>query len=140
MYEADVDVNWRGFEGRALFVYTLLDDAELINAQNGFIGDDSVGEEQFGWYVEGAYNVLSVADMHPYFQYLAPFVRYEQLDTQKEVPAGFLRSPANDRDILTFGLSYKPIPNVVVKVDYQIRDDKADSSNNQLNLGLGYVF
>ncbi|HSG32196.1 MAG TPA: inverse autotransporter beta domain-containing protein [Thermodesulfobacteriota bacterium] len=140
MYEGDVDINWRGFEGRALFVYTFLDDAELINAQNGLVGDDSVGEEQFGWYVQGAYNIMSLADVHPYFQYLAPFVRYEQYDTQKDVPAGFLRNPANDRDVLTFGLNYKPIPNVVVKVDYQVRDDEADSSNNQINLGLGYVF
>ncbi len=140
MYEADVDVKYKGFEGRALFVYTFLDDADLINTQNSLVGEDSVGEEQFGWYVEGAYNVLAIADVHPYFQYLAPFVRYEQIDTQKEVPSGFLRNPANDRDVWTIGLNYKPIPNVVVKVDYQIRDDGATSANNQFNLGLGYVF
>lgn len=140
MYEADVRLQWKGFEGRGLFVYTFLDDVEQINANNDFIGQDSVGEQQFGWYVEGAYNVLSFADIHPYFQYLAPFVRYENYDTQRRVPTGFLRNPENDRDILTVGLSYKPIPNVVVKIDYQNRDNKANESTDQFNLGLGYVF
>jgi hypothetical protein len=140
MYEADVQLQWKGFEGRGLFVYTFLDDVQLINANNGLVGDDSVGEEQFGWYVEGAYNILSLADIHPYFQYLAPFVRFEKFDTQNQVPDGFLRNPENNRDVLTLGLSYKPIPNVVVKIDYQNRDNKANSSNDQINLGLGYVF
>ncbi|NIP30643.1 MAG: hypothetical protein GTN99_05625, partial [Candidatus Dadabacteria bacterium] len=140
MYEADVRLQWRGFEGRGLFVYTFLDDAELINANNELTGDDSVGEEQFGWYVEGAYNILSFADVHEYFQYLAPFIRYEKYDTQKDVPSGFFRNPENDREILTVGLSYKPIPNVVVKFDYQNRDNRANISSDQFNLGLGYVF
>lgn len=140
MYEVDLRVQWKGFEGKGLFVYTLLNDTELINANNGFVGDDAVGEEQFGWYLEGAYNVLSMTDIHPYFQYLAPFVRYEGYDTQKEVADGFLSNPENDREVLTVGLSYKPIPNIVVKFDYQNRDNKANESADQFNLGLGYVF
>ena len=140
MYEADVRLQWKGFEGKGLFVYTFLDDVELINANNEFIGQDSVGQEQFGWYVEGAYNVLSLTNIHPYFQYLAPFVRYEKYDTQHQVPNGFLRNPKNNRDLLAFGLSYKPIPNIVVKIDYQNRDNKANISSDQINFGLGYVF
>ncbi|HEX3034585.1 MAG TPA: hypothetical protein VHT73_05535, partial [Thermodesulfobacteriota bacterium] len=140
LYEADVQFQWRGLEARGLVVYTFLDDADLINLNNGFMGDDSVGEEMYGWYVEAGYNVLSLADLHPYFQYLAPFVRFEKYDTQFEVPSGFMRDPANDRRLLTVGLSYKPIPNVVIKADYQFRDNDADSADNQFNLGLGYVF
>ena len=140
LYEADVQFLWRGLEARGLVVYTFLDDADLINLNNEFTGDDSVGEEMYGWYVEAGYNVLSLADLHPYFQYLAPFVRFEQYDTQFKVPSGFMRDPANERRVVTVGLSYKPIPNVVIKVDYQFRDNDADSADDQFNLGLGYVF
>ncbi len=141
MYEADVQVQYSGFEGRALFTYTSLDDGARINALNDFEGDDSVGSEQWGYYVVGAYNVLTLTDFSSqYAQYLAPFVRWEQYDTQAKVPTGFFRNPANDRSDLTIGLNYKPIPNVVVKAEYQYLDNQANESENQFNFGLGYVF
>ena len=75
-----------------------------------------------------------------YLQNLSPFFRFETYDTQKSVPSGFSRNPANDRTEYTFGLNYLPIPNVVVKAEYQWLDNKADSGDNQFNFGLGYVF
>ena len=141
MYEGDVQFQYRGFEGRALAVYTSLDDAERVNALNDLTGDDSVGDEQWGYYLVGGYNLLSLANFtNQYAQYLAPFVRWEQYDTQSSVPSGFERNPANDRSELTIGLNYKPIPNVVVKVEYQWLDNQANDSLNQFNFGLGYVF
>jgi hypothetical protein len=141
MYEADIQLQYRGFEARGLFVYTTLDDGARINALNDLTGDNSVGTEQWGYYVVGAYNVLSLADFSSQFaQYLAPFVRWEQYDSQAKVPTGFSRNPANDRNDLTIGLNYKPIPNVVIKAEYQYLDSRANNSDNQFNFGLGYVF
>lgn len=141
MYEGDIQFQYMGFEGRALAVYTSLDDGAEINALNGLTGNDSVGSEQWGYYVVGGYNVLSLANFtSQYAQYLAPFVRWEQYDTQAQVPSGFERNPANDRSDLTVGLNYKPIPNVVVKTEYQWLDNEANESDNQINFALGYVF
>jgi len=141
MYEGDVQFQYRGFEGRALAVYTSLDDAVRVNALNDLTGDDSVGDEQWGYYLVGGYNLLSLANFtNQYAQYFAPFVRWEQYDTQSSVPSGFERNPQNDRNELTIGLNYKPIPNVVVKIEYQWLDNQADDSHNQFNFGLGYVF
>lgn len=141
MYEADIQVQYAGFEGRVLGTFTTLDDGARINALNDLEGDDSVGNEQWGYYVVGAYNVLTLTDFtSQYAQYLAPFVRWEQYDTQASVPSGFFRNPANDRSDLTIGLNYKPIPNVVVKAEYQYLDNEANESQNQFNFGLGYVF
>lgn len=141
MYEGDIQVQYRGFEARGLAVYTTLDDAAEINALNSLTGDDSVGDEQWGYYLVGAYNVLSLANFSSqYAQYLAPFVRWEQYDTQARVPSGFERNPANDRSDLTIGVNYKPIPQVVVKAEYQWLDNEGDESTNQINFGLGYVF
>ncbi len=141
IYEADAQFKWRGLDLRGLITWTFLDDVDEINANLGFTGDDSVGSKQFGYYIVAAYNVLGEMDLQSrYLQNLSPFFRFEDYDTQKSVPIGFERNPENDRREYTFGLDYKPIPNVVVKIDYQFLDNEAGDDNNQLNFGLGYVF
>ncbi len=141
MYEIDAQFQYAGLDLRALSVWTMLDDAALINQLNEYEGNKSVGEEQSGWYVLGAYNIFSALNSaSKYFEYLAPFFRYERFDTQKEVPTGFERNPANDRTQYTFGVNYKPIPNVVVKAEYQNLDNAADEAVDQFNFGVGYVF
>ncbi len=140
MYEGDAQFQYRGFEARTLLVWTFLDDVDLINANNGFTGDESVGSQQWGWYIVGAYNVLSLTNFGQYFEYLAPFVRYEKYNTQHRVPSGFFTNPANDRQNVAFGINYKPIPQVVIKADYRWNDNGAGTGQNAFNLGLGYVF
>lgn len=141
MYEVDAQFQYAGLDLRALSVWTRLDDAALINQLNEYEGNKSVGEEQSGWYVLGAYNIFSALNSGSrYLEYLAPFFRYEKFDTQEEVPTGFERNPANDRTQYTIGVNYKPIPNVVIKAEYQNLDNAADEAKNQFNFGLGYVF
>jgi len=141
IYEADAQFKWRGLDLRGLITWTFLDDADEINANLGFTGDDSVGSKQLGYYIVAAYNVLGEMNLQSrYLQNLSPFFRFEDYDTQKSVPIGFSRNPANARTEYTFGLDYKPIPNVVVKIDYQFLDNDAGDDNNQVNFGLGYVF
>jgi hypothetical protein len=55
---------------------------------------------------------------------VAPFVRYERLDTQDEVPAGFEKDPSLDRTVVTAGVGVKPLANVVLKADYQWYSDE----------------
>lgn len=101
----------------------------------------TMGEEMEGWYVEGAYNIFSMTGTE---HYLAPFVRYERLDTHAEVPSGYSRDGANDRRTVTAGLSYRPIPHVAIKADYQFKsNDKpgvGSDLGNQFNLGVGFMF
>ena len=68
------------------------------------------------------------------------FARYESFDTQKEVPAGFLRNPANDIKSLTMGIAFKPIDQIVLKADYQKFDNAAKTGVDQINVLLGYIF
>lgn len=141
MYEVDAQFQYAGLDLRALSVWTMLDDAALINQLNEYEGNKSVGEEQSGWYVLGAYNIFSALNSgSKYMEYLAPFFRYEKFDTQKDVPAGYERNPANERTQYTIGVNYKPIPNVVVKAEYQNLDNEANEATNQFNFGIGYVF
>ena len=141
MYEVDAQFQYAGLDLRALSVWTMLDDAALINQLNEYEGNKSVGEEQSGWYVLGAYNIFSALNSgSKYLEYLTPFFRYEKFDTQEKVPAGYERDPANERTQYTFGINYKPIPNVVIKAEYQNLDNAADEATDQFNFGLGYVF
>jgi hypothetical protein len=71
---------------------------------------------------------------------LVPFARWEQLNTQDEVPSGFAASRANDVRVWTVGLNYRPIPQVVVKLDYQDFRNEARTGVDQFNLALGWLF
>jgi hypothetical protein len=68
------------------------------------------------------------------------FALYEFIDTQNEMPTGFAPDPANERKILTAGVSYMPIPEVALKFDY-VHTSQADGDRiDQVNLGIAYMF
>jgi hypothetical protein len=127
----------RGFDLRGLLALATLDDAAEINELNGLSGPGSVGERMLGFYLQGGYDVLRGSASG---QQLLPYLRYEQLNTQDEVPDGFLADPATDRSLVTVGAMWKPVPNVSLKADYQIVSNDADTGVNQLNVNLGYLF
>jgi hypothetical protein len=91
-----------------------------------------------GGYFEAAYNIF--ANQTDRKASLAPYFRYERVDTQASVPAGFQKDPANDQTLWTFGIDFKPIYNLVIKSDFQIIQNEADSGVNQFNISLGYNF
>ena len=138
LFDVHARYQHRGLELRALWAHSTLADARLVNRQNGLGGSDSVGTSQEGWYVEAAFDVLSLGA--PRRESLTPFVRYERLDTQRAVPAGYARDPSRDRRVFTGGLEVKPLPQVVLKVDYQVMTNQARSGANQWNVALGYLF
>jgi hypothetical protein len=122
---------------RALGTIASVNDVPAINAARGLTGTASVGERLWGWYVEGGYNVLRRARTT---QELYPYARYESLNTQHRVPDGFTANPANDLTILSIGAAWKPIGQVVLKGDYQIRSNAAETGVNQVSVQLGYIF
>ena len=71
---------------------------------------------------------------------LEPFFRFEYVDTQNDVPSGFSANRAFKQRMYIPGLQFKPIPNVVVKLDYRKVDDFAQSSRDEVSLGFGLIF
>jgi hypothetical protein len=132
------EVRWRGLQARALWVETRIDDVDRINQAQGFTGNQSVGEAQFGAYAEVGFDVLSLAAGSR--QALIPFLRYERLDTQETVPEGFAPNPARDRSVTTFGLHWQPIPNVALKLDYNRNENEARTGVDRINAALGFLF
>jgi hypothetical protein len=136
IWETHAQVRYRGLELRALGAFTSIDDAKLVSEQN----EDTIGQNQYGFYVEAAYDVLPLV-FHETTQYLAPFFRYENFDTQDSVPRGFARVPGNSIQLYTVGLDYKPHPQVVLKFEYRNFDSgHAQPTADEVNLGAGFVF
>lgn len=137
IWDAHAEWRFRGLQVRALAAFGRIGDAADVNVLRGLTGSASVGERFQGSYVEGGFDVLSLRGGRASF---VPFVRHERLETQKQVPAGFARDRANDVRVWTVGANYRPIPQVVVKLDYQDFANEARTGVDQWNLGLGWLF
>lgn len=135
IYEGHAQWHYRGIEFRALGAWSRIDDADKVSRAV----KKTVGEEQFGWYTELGYNILSLL-LPESTHYLAPFFRYERWDTQAEVARGFSSNGNLDRQLWQFGVNYKPIPNVVIKADYRHFDADQGELADEFNLGLGFIF
>ena len=127
-----------GLRLRGLWARSTLADAARVNEHNGLSGAASVGGAQSGWYLEASYDVLTLVS--PGRWSLIPYLRYEWLDTQQRVPAGYARDPGREQNALAGGLELKPLPQVVFKLDYQRLRDGARQGISQWQLALGYLF
>jgi hypothetical protein len=135
--EGHAGYRWRGFDLRGLFAISTVDDAAALNAANGLTGDESIGERLTGWYLQAGYDVLRPARTGVQ---LLPYLRYEKIDTQAEVPEGFAADPANDQSLVTLGAQVLPIPNIAVKLDYTLVSNEAQTGTDRLSASLSYMF
>lgn len=138
IFELHADAKLRGWSLRGLWSEASIDDVAELNQALGLTGSKSVGEELGGWYGEVGYDLATLFDMGQ--MSLIPFARLEQVNTQKKVPAGYSINPATDQEIMTIGVSWKPIPQAVIKFDFQNFDNAAGTGVDQFNLGMGYIF
>jgi hypothetical protein len=102
-----------------------------------------------GWYFEAGYNIMPYILAETIIS-LNLFARYEKYNLNQEVFKG-VPDKTKDRTMLTIGLDFKPHPQVVIKVDYQIRntssglpEGKGEGMDewkiDQFNIGIGFIF
>ena len=135
VYSGDFEYSVMDLDFRGAIAFEDIDGAQEIG--NG------TASEIFGWYLEAGYHfwpqklkqgLLEKSDA-------VVFVRYDDYDTQYKMPSGVSENPAGDRYEWTMGLSFYPIPNFVIKADYQIRENGTDEDLDDLfNLGIGWQF
>lgn len=122
LFEAHADILKNGFGLRALYARWDLEGQPDVKA----LGRD----EQFGWYVEPSYRFAVPTGM------LGVFARHEQWDTQAGLGGVDTRF-----DVTSAGVNYWPVPNVVLKFDYQFEDTPSGAADDdRINLGIGYQF
>ncbi|MFQ5904068.1 MAG: hypothetical protein ACE5JO_10285, partial [Candidatus Binatia bacterium] len=138
LWEIHGQYRFRRLELRAVGAWGHIADARLLSDGAGSKGP--IPERFFGWYVETAYNILPTIRPGT-THYLAPYFRFESFDTQSRVPRGFARDRSKDINLYTVGLSYKPIPNVVLKMDYRNFDTKGPKNvADEWAIALGFAF
>ncbi len=149
LYAIDIDARWRrfGLEARALASVFFFPHANQLlgsydeNGTRQFPNPQASGVVPTRWwgaYVEVAYDLLRLVTTTE--QQLMPFVRLEAYDNQAGVPAGYDRDPSLKVFETTFGVSYRPIRQVVFKSDLQLRDRNRGDDLLLLNFGLGTMF
>lgn len=131
MVGLDARYSYKRFTARGQYIFASLSDTEAYNVATG----KDLGSELRGFYIEGAFNLLPVSAK----QKLVVFGRFEQYDTHAATDASVLNNDAYNRQDITTGLSYHIAPGVVVKGDYQFRDNalSGDTVDNRLNFGIG---
>ena len=134
MIGLDARYAYQRFTARGQFVHASLSDTD---AYNNLTGND-LGSTLQGWYLEGAYNLLPQENE----QRLFAFVRYEEYDTNADTEGGLLKNDVYNRNDITTGLSYHIAQGVVLKGDYQFRDNAVSGGDvsNRLNFGIGVWF
>jgi hypothetical protein len=139
--EAHAQVSMRGLQVRAMAVQGWLGDSARISAFQGGTPPVVLGKRTRGAYAEVAYDLLGLLAPDA-GQSLSPFVRFEDIDLHHSVAGGLERDPAHDYTVLTAGLGYEPLPTVVLKADYQVKDSAAAARDRteQVNVGVGFVF
>jgi len=135
LFEGDARFKRAGFDLRGGVVFISLEDADKISAVTG----QTIGEEMLGWYLEGAYDLLEILAPQS-DQSVVAFVRYEDFDTQHQLSSGFTKDPTNDRQVITGGLAYYPIPDVAIKADLENWEDGTNDDGTRFNLGVAYQF
>ncbi len=128
-----------GLELRGLLAQSTIGDADTLNRVLQISGNEAIGNKQSGFYLTAACDVLPLF-LKGQQSALLPFVQYEKLNTQAEVPSGLAANKANERTNLTYGITFKPHPNVAFKLDYMDRRNAAGTATNQFNAAVNYLF
>ena len=124
--------NW---ELSALWAQGRIGNTRAVNLT--FIGSAALIPAAFyGGYVEGAYRMTFRPGST-----LAPFVRYEKVDTASSyafLGAGLTPAPLGAEKAVTTGVSFAIANGVVFKADYV--NFRRDDANDRFDLGVGYQF
>jgi len=137
--EVHMEWDYGQLETRALFSMSFLGSADELSTALGVDNDRPIAEEMLGGYVEAAYDIWPTIFGNAE-RYFAPFVRVEFVDTQFEVPSGFSENAANSFWLVTPGVTFKPHPNVVLKMEYRNFNPRSGSRPDELSLGMGFAF
>ena len=134
-----------GLEMRGLFAMSHLGDAAQLTRALRQTGDlsssRSLAQRMWGGYLEVAYDIMPW--LYPGTEMsLSPFARFSYLDLQNKMPAGDEFSANGNRKfrIWTPGVSFKPHPQIVLKLDYRNFNTVKGMRAQEVNLGMGFVF
>jgi hypothetical protein len=145
LFEVDARLKVRGVEVRGEIASVWIGGHHRLNRALEAMAtiaqpfDGPVAKQLLGGYLEVGYNVLHELKLKAGRQ-LVPFLRYEHVDTQFDVAADLGRAKGNRRDVITAGLTFRPISEIALKFDYQHWWTDANEEVNSYNAGVAFMF
>jgi len=152
IYEVHAQYRGHGASLRALWTQAFIDEAGRLSRVLGkgldpatglpvaAASGDSIAQEMQGWYVEAAYDVLPLIVPDTKMS-LEPYFRFEHFNTQKDVSDSiYTRNKNKDVDLYVVGVQYKPIPNIVFKLDTRIFEPDQGDRSNEVQALVGFAF
>jgi hypothetical protein len=141
VWDVHAQYSHRGLWLRSGAAFGNIGDADRLS----LAADEPIADRFEGWYTEVGYDVMPylhdlLPDYLPVSHYIAPFFRYEHIDPQASVATGFSPDKTKEFDLYTLGVSYKPHPQVVFKLDYRNFVQRRGNRPDEVNLGLGFIF
>lgn len=134
------------FTFRALGLYGHLQNSDKVSQANRNLSNNlnvkrtPVGSVALSYYGELAYNTSALLKIP---ERLDLFVRYEFYDSMYRVVEGLINdNPRWERRAYTAGINYKPIDEIVFKVQYMHRllGISEDNIENTFSAGIGFEF
>ncbi len=149
--EANIRYSKNGWNIRALAAYIAFPNAADINKAAA----NNISNSMYGMYAEVAYNLFQQKSKLAN-QQLNAFTRFEMFDLNAAIPNNAIYDGTVKQSHVIVGLSYLPIPNVVIKADVRLSNTGAENpslvinpspvrlpyqqNNTILNMGIGYSF
>ncbi|MBW1884077.1 MAG: hypothetical protein JRJ58_11145 [Deltaproteobacteria bacterium] len=139
LYELHAQYKAHGLSLRGLWTQAFIDEAGNLSRVLELGMSEAIANRMYGYYLEAAYDILPLfmpdtrASLEPYF-------RFENYDTQARVPDGFTKDRSKNVELYVAGLQFKPIPQVVFKVDYRRFDVRKGHKADQVQALVGYAF
>lgn len=140
---ADLELRHGGLVLRSDVLGGWLADSYRISAINKSISRNlgvartPVASRAMAWSAEVGFDVLSFAHSE---QKLFPFARHERYDAMAETQGGILADKRHERMVTTLGLDWFPRRNVVVKLDYAMRELGGGSLNDENTVGATIAY
>jgi hypothetical protein len=150
--EANAQYHKNGYSLKAMAAMTTITDAAEINRAYA----NNTASKMVGWYAEAGYNLYQVINPASTGKSLTVFARHEFMDLNYELPENGIENGVLRKNFTVVGVNYQPVPGVVVKADYVLRQTGERNedlivtpypralpyytSNGFINLGFGYSF
>jgi hypothetical protein len=132
-YEVHAMYENSGVKLKGLYAAT---DVDGLNDNNAY---PNALDKSSGYYVNAEYDILHTMNS----EYKMPlFVQYDTYDKKERLADG--TDPKAGETVTTVGLNFFPHEQVVLKLDYAMKEYDQETTNNQdtntLSFGLGFIF
>ena len=145
LLEADIQYRREWFDMNASIVNTHVEDAREMNkfcasAPSANSCSGGIAENNFGFNVQAGVHLPQLMGWKTSHD-IVPHFMFERVRTQDEMPAGTDPDKSKNRDaVYTFGVAYLPTPEVALKVDHTHTMLQDNTSTDQFNMAIAYMY